>query len=109
MTYKFQSDPDHYRQGVGLYVKFLGDDSVQMYVVDPAAGDEVDYGSTSTLIVKHEAEGVRRIRLQNTAIAWSKEIFIDIKYKALPVKPVDEAPPVVVNKRRRGRPRKKDL
>ncbi len=111
MTYKHQTDPDHYRRGLGLYVSFLQGDP-QMLAVDPAAGDVLVYGEREITLIKAEPDGTtRRIELQKHALAATREQIIDIKYKSTPVATVNVGVvlpglPEPVIKKRRGRPRK---
>ena len=76
------TEPDKFRRGVGLYVRFKAG-TTELFPVDTAGGDTLTYEPHEIVIVKHDADGTkRRIGIMKPGIDWYREHVIAIPHDA---------------------------
>ena len=80
---KWVTEPDKFRRGVGLYVRFSGQGATELFPIDPLGGDRITYGEQEIVIVKHDADGTeRQIGILKHGIDWYREHVIAIPFDA---------------------------
>jgi len=82
---KWKTEPDKFRRGIGLYVRFAGKGETELFPIDPEGGDRIEYGEQEILILKHDADGTERtIGIMKRGIDWYREHIIAIPYERKP-------------------------